>query len=62
MIVLVLADAADDVAVHDLDVVDVEQQLQVRRADPLDDVDAIVGVVSLVAGMPLHRVRADRGC
>ena len=60
-VVAVLADAADDVAVHDLDVVDVEEQLQVGRADPLDDVDAVVGVVALVAGMPLHRVRADAG-
>ena len=56
-IVAVLADPADDVAVHDLDVVDVEEQLQAGRADPLDDVDAVVGVVALVAGMPLHRVR-----
>src|SRR5262245_30376433 len=51
-VVLVLADAADHVAVHDLNVVDVEQELQVRRADPLDDVDAVLGVVPLVAGMP----------
>src|SRR5207245_5735742 len=34
-IVPVLADAADDVAVHGLDVVDVEEELEIRRADPL---------------------------
>ena len=60
-VVVMLADPADDVAVHDLHVIDVEQQFQAGRADALDDVDAIVGVVSLVAGVPLHGVRADPG-
>jgi len=48
-VVFVLSDSRDDVAVHDLDVKDIEQQLHPRRADLLDDFNAIVGVV---AGRP----------
>ena len=51
-VLLVLADAADDVAVHDLHVVDVEEQLHVRRADTFDQIDAEIHVVTEVTGMP----------
>ena len=52
----VLPEPADDVAVHDRDVVDVEEELQVGGADLVDEIDAEVDVVAEVAGMPLHRM------
>ena len=55
--VLAFFEAADHVAVHDLHVVDVEQQLHPRRADLADDVGDLIDVVALVTGMALHRVR-----
>lgn len=57
-VVLVNAQAANDIAVHDADVVDVEEQLEVRAADVLDEIDAEVHVVAKVAGMAFHRVGA----
>src|ERR1019366_7238317 len=44
----VLADGADDIAFHDLHVVDVVEQLYARRAHGLDHFDAPTGVVALV--------------
>ena len=58
---VVLADAADDVAVHDGDVVDVEEEFEVGRADAADEVEAEVGVVAEVAGMAFHRVGVVAG-
>lgn len=60
-VVLVEAQAADDVAVHDAHVVDVEQQLEVRAADVLDEIHAEVHVIAEVAGVALHRVGAVAG-
>ena len=54
--VLVLLDAADDVAVHELHVVDVEQQLDPRRTHFAKDRRHEIEVVALIAGVPLHRV------
>ena len=56
MMSLHLLDPADHVAVHDLHVVDVEQQLHARRADLAHDLRHPVEVVALVAGVALHRV------
>ena len=56
-VVLVLTDAADHIAVHDLHVVDIEEQFHPRRVDAFDQVDAQVDIVTEVAGMPFHRVR-----
>src|ERR1041385_5270103 len=53
----VAADAADDVAVHDGDVVDIEQQLGVLGIDAPDDLGAVIDVVALVAGMAFHGMR-----
>ena len=55
---LVFADVADDVAVHDLHMINVEQQLEVRRADLLDGLDAKTEIVALIAGVALHRMAA----
>ena len=44
-------EGADHVALHDLHVVDVEQQLDAGTADHLAQRDAPVGVVAQVAGM-----------
>ena len=51
---LVLANSADDVAVHDLHVVDIEEQFQVWRANLPDDRNALVDVVAEVSRMSLH--------
>jgi hypothetical protein len=56
--VFVEAQAADDVAVHNADVVDVEKELEVRATDLLDEIDAEVHVVTEVAGVAFHRVGA----
>ena len=53
-VVLVLSNARDDIAVHNLHVVDVKQQFHPGRADLLDDFHTVVDVVALVAGMALH--------
>ncbi len=58
---LVFADVADDVAVHDLHVINVEQQLEVRRANLLDGLDAKLDIVALIAGVTLHRVAVVHG-
>ena len=55
---LVFADVADDVAVHDLHMINVEQQLEVRRANLLDGLDAKTEIVALIAGVALHRMAA----
>src|SRR5207244_4281580 len=55
--VLVLAQAADDVAVHDLYVINVEQEFHVWGIDALDEFDTKIHVVTEIAGVPLHRVR-----
>ena len=46
-----VADGGDDVALHDLHVVDVVEQLDPRRADALHDLDAPRGVIGLVVVM-----------
>ena len=51
-----VADVADEVAVHDLHVINVEQQLEARRADLFDGLDAKVEIVALITGVALHRV------
>ena len=50
------AQAADDVAIHDADVVDVKKQLEIRTADLLDEIDAEVHVVAEIAWMAFHGV------
>ena len=56
--VFVLADSANDVAIHHLNVVDIEQQFHVRRANLLDQLHAEVDIIAKVTRMSLHRVRA----
>src|SRR6185437_11753285 len=53
----VLPDTADQVAVHHLHVIAIEQELHIRQADTLDDSGAIVQVVTMIARMPLHWMR-----
>lgn len=53
-VVLVLTEAADHVAVHDLDVVDVKEDFEPRAADGFDDVNRRVHVIAEVIGVPLH--------
>ena len=48
---------ANEIAVHDLHVVHVEQQLHAGRADTAEDAGHIIEVVPLVTGVPLHRMR-----
>ena len=48
---MVFADGADEVAFHDLHVVDVVEQADARRADQLADLDTPGRVVALVARM-----------
>ena len=59
-LIAVLADAGDHVAVHDLNVIEIEEEPKIGRADPVDDPIAIVGVVALEAGMALHGMRVTR--
>lgn len=56
-VVGVLADAGYDVAIHDLDVEDVEKQLHPGRTDLLDDLHAIIGMVALIARHAHHLYR-----
>ena len=58
---LVFADVADDVAVHDLHMINVEQQLEVWRANLLDGLDAKLDIVALIAGVSFHRVGVITG-
>lgn len=57
-VILVHAQTADDVAVHDADVVDIEEQLEIGAADLLDEIDTEVHIVTKVAGVAFHRVGA----
>ena len=59
--VFVLVEAADDVAVHHLHVVDIEQDFDVRGADAANDVGDVIEVIALITGMALHGVRAIAG-
>ena len=49
-----LLDPRDDVALHDLHVVDVEEDLHPRRADLLADLGGPLDPVALVVGMAFH--------
>lgn len=60
-VVDVLPDSPHYIAVHDLHVVNVEQQLHSRGIDALDQVDAVVDVVAVIARMALHRMRVVAG-
>lgn len=60
-VVLVETQTANDVAVHDADVVDVEEQFEVGAADVFDEIDAEVHVIAEVAGVAFHRVGAVAG-
>ena len=55
--VLVLLDAANDVAVPHLDMINVKQQLDSWRPNAVEYRRNIVDVVSLVARVPFHRMR-----
>ena len=60
---VVLADRADDVAFHDLHVVDVEEELQPRGAHALDHLGAERGVVALVVlviDLAVQQLQAER--
>ena len=57
----VLTEPADDVAIHDRDVIDVEEELQVGGANAFDKIDAEIDVVAKVARMPLHRMGGITG-
>ena len=59
----VVADGADDVALHDLHVVDVVEQLHARRVHALHHLDAPRGVVALVVlviHLAVQQFQADR--
>ena len=51
----------DDVAVHDLHVIEIEEEAKTRRADLVDDPHAVVDVIALEAGMAFHGVARDAG-
>ena len=48
---------ADDVAVHDGDMINIEKQFKVLGSDLIDQVDTKVHIVAKVTGVPFHRVR-----
>ncbi|MFM1944474.1 MAG: hypothetical protein RI897_3456 [Verrucomicrobiota bacterium] len=54
--IVILADSADHITVHDLDVVDVEEEFHVRRIDFTDEVDTEVDIIAEVAGVAFHGV------
>ena len=56
VILVVLPDPPDDVAVHDLHVINVEQQLHPRRVHAADQVDAQIDIVAEVAWVAFHRM------
>ncbi len=60
-VLVIVADAPDDVAVHDRDVVDIEEQFEVFRAHAFDEVYAEVDVIAEVARMPHHWLGAVAG-
>lgn len=60
-VILVNAQAANDVAIHDANMVDVEEQLEVGAADLLDKIDAEVHVIAKVARVAFHRMGAVAG-
>ena len=45
------ADATDNVPVHDLDVINVEEQFDPGRADGIEDFHAVVDMIALISGM-----------
>ena len=51
---LELFDARDDVALHDLDVVDVDENLEIRRANFIAAFHRPLERVGLIAGMAFH--------
>lgn len=54
-------DPADQVAVHDLNMVAIKEQFHGWRPDAIHNLGAIVDMVALVAGVPLHGVVFDAG-
>src|SRR5712691_389288 len=59
----VATDGADDVALHDLHVIDVEQHLHLRRADRLHDLEAVgrpVAQVVLVVDLAVEDLEGHR--
>src|SRR5580700_12245996 len=55
--ILALFQSPDHVAVHDLNVINVEEQLDSRRADFAQDAREPVKIIALVARMTFHRMR-----
>lgn len=60
-VVLVQAQAADDVTVHDAHMIDVKEQLEIWAADLLDQIHTEIHIIAEVAGVPFHGVRAVPG-
>lgn len=60
-VVLMETQAANDVAVHDADVVNVEEQLEIGAADVFDEINTEVHVIAEVARVAFHRVGAVAG-
>ena len=60
-VILVKTQAANDITIHDADVIDVEQELEAGTTDGLDEIDAEIDIVPEVARMALHGVRAVAG-
>lgn len=60
-VVSMQSQTTNDVSIHDADVVDVEQQLEVGASDLLDEVHAKVHVIPEVAWMTFHRVTTVSG-
>ena len=59
--ILILSYASNDVAVHDLHMVYVEEKFHMWRADAADEIRALIDVITEIAGMALHRVRVVAG-
>lgn len=54
---MVRFDPTDEIAVHDLDVIGVEEHLEAGGRDGADDVEAFVEMIALISGMPHHIFR-----
>ena len=59
--VLALFHSSNHVAVHDLNVVNIEEQFETIGVDLSDNLSHPVEVIALVTGMSLHRMRVVAG-
>ena len=54
--ILVLADAADHIAVHNLHMIDIKEQFHVRRIHLTNQLYAVVHIFTEISGVPFHRM------